>query len=224
MIAPRGHRLIGAPRGLDSRNPTSRRGPWTDFRATPQGTGVSTDLAVAPSTSLRWFDQSFVGQAIRTEAGVSAHGTQVWGVKQLPKERRKQFESFGFHGRDVFSGVPLWRHDNFFITHTLPVRCLHPTPWALFIRKKKSSRRWCSRDARTGEIAVTYDKGLRMNNPWQKPKERTFHNTNGVLLVSGDILVQVYGTEIAALDIPTGDLLWKHALANPSDLGDRQYR
>jgi outer membrane protein assembly factor BamB/SAM-dependent methyltransferase len=200
-----------------------RYAPWTDFRADSHGTGVSADTAVAPSTSLRWLHQSFVGQEVRSHSGVVAYGAKVGGY--FNNERRKEFVDTGLHGLDAFSGVPLWSTPNLpdfmgrtmFVAH--PLGFIHP--------QAGEDKPVVLTDARTGAIRVTYDKGLTMLVPYGDPGQRLGPaerkdgkgGSNGVLLVHGDTLVQIYGYDVAVLDVPTGNLKWKARLQEPGTLG-----
>ncbi len=187
--------------------------PWTHLKGDAQGTGVSKDKLVAPSNSLRWLAQDRLTTELRSTNGVVA----TLGMTTLGER------SATISGRDVYSGVALWSNEPimnryqqyFFVSHELG-----------FIHAQEGEMNpVVLRDAGTGEIIRSFDEGLSLPVKWGDKKmhfgpptgSRFDKDTgNGQLRVWGDTLIQVYGFDVVALDIPTGKKLWQTRLEKPS--------
>ena len=224
--------------------------PWTHFRANAQGTGVSADQVVAPSNSFRWFHQNFPGAQLRTTDGVVGYLLYSLSGVRIAKTRKHLTQYHGIEAYDAFSGVPLWhkkdqqatynRIREGFVSHELGFIHLQPgvgQPAALT-------------DHRTGELLVVYDQGLTFGLDRSIVTDRdAFAKAMGadqsikrvrkggrpnsdktmVMLVHEQTYIQVYGPNVVALDIATGDKLWQYRLQNGgflasvSDDGQRLY-
>lgn len=219
VLAPYGELLTSAGHEAIPADPDY--GSWPHFKGRADGQGISSDRHVAPSNELRWFAQSLPSNRLVSDGGVLGITTQS---QPLPKDARKRRETVGMHGRDAFSGVLLWntsevtdpqRSHNLYAAHELGIihaQAEEMSPVVL-------------RDRYTGEVLVSYDAGLRMVGRWGDREQvfgpptgsRKDHDiSNGFLLVVGDVLVQLYGMQVAALDIASGELLWQQALAGPA--------
>ena len=204
LVTEKGHEII--PENTDYAG-------WPHFKGRADGHGINSDKKVAPSNDLRWFAQSEPSNRLVSEGGVLAVTSQS---QPVPKKSGLD-NGIGIHGRDAFSGILLWddenvigpqRAHNLVAAHKLGVIHVQDkvmTPAVL-------------RDKFTGEILVTYDKGLKMIAPWGDtgqilgPPTGSRHDkdtSNAFLLVVGDTLIQAYGFDVVALDVATGDLLWK---------------
>ena len=111
VLAPQGRALSGSMDQLQEHvEPVDERhAPWTHFRADAYQSGVSADEAVAPSTSLRWMNQSLPAQQLRTADGVVGYLLGSLSGVRIAKSRRDLTRFHGIEGIDAFSGVPLWR-------------------------------------------------------------------------------------------------------------------
>ena len=196
-------------------------GSWPHFKGRSDGQGISSDKNVGPSNQLRWLAQSEPSNRLVSEAGVLAITSQS---QPLGKDARKRRETIALHGRDAFSGVRLWkttdtvesqRAHNLFAAHELGVIHAQEAEMSPAVLRDKYS----------GEVLVTYDQGLRMVAKWGDKAQLfgpptgirgSMDTSNGFLLVHGDLLVQLYGMEVAVLDIESGELKWKKQLKGPA--------
>lgn len=211
VLAPTGELMIHGKYEQIPENPDYA--PWTHLKGDAQGTGVSKDKLVAPSNSVRWMSQDRYTTELRTSGGVVATlGMTGLGVREATVA-----------GRDAYSGVALWSgqpimnnyQQYFFVGH--PLGFIHAQEGQL--------QPVVMRDAGTGEIIRTFDEGLNMPAKWGgkaqlfgPPTGARFDKdtSNGQLRVWEDTLIQVYGFDVVALDIPTGKKRWQIKLAKPS--------
>ncbi len=201
-------------------------GDWTHWAADPQGTGIVSDTTVAPSSRLRWWDQSMIGDQLRTADGVVVVAQRTHGKKTRA----------GLMGLDVYSGVPLWNQKETgvnpkvgdtrlaFVATEAGVVALPPgdlVPAVLF-------------DQHSGEELLRYEEGLRFVYPFTKKpyisdeldlerseqlgpvtvkRLRSSHRVT--FLATEDRLLQSYGRRIACLELETGKRLWQIETQNP---------
>ena len=213
VLAPGGVLLLPADAGFSREiiPADPRHALWTHWLADAHGSGVSQDTAVAPSNSLRWWSQRMVGTQIRTVSGVVAVFEDELGSN-------RRLTSGSLQALDVYSGVPLWHRERAVVSsmynkrtaavaHRLGV--IHAVPGEM--------QPVVLSDLRSGEVQRTFEHGLRMPVKQGDPDNLLGGTSGGrsggigepILLVWEDTLVQVYGLQVAALDIPTGRLQWQ---------------
>jgi outer membrane protein assembly factor BamB len=172
---------------------------WTHWAYGPEGNAVSHDKLVKPSTSLKWI-AGVRGQDIRVARGMLFAPLN----KRLDRNAKQTGEMIG---RDAFNGVPRWRGATGVCSGD------RPTQWAasgglVFHFPTHTPCYAVATDARTGQTVREYSKGVQRPLPEQMKMGRDVGVP--VLLVCGKALVQGYGRQVVALDIATGDLLWRH--------------
>ena len=127
---------------------------------------------------------------------------------------------------DANSGVVLWeQHDSIRNAHSVkmpfvahPLGFIHP--------QEDTMSPVVLTDRLTGEVKVSYDEGVRYpkpnaNRPGHGLSERDKFATGGelCLLAHNDTLVQIKSYDLVVVDIPTGKVLWRKEMKNPSTRG-----
>jgi len=179
-----------------------RFAPWTHWQADEFASGSSNDAAVGPSNRLRWWSQSIIGAQVRTIDGVVA----VLEDAQGGESRGNEFDRDGLQGLDAFSGVPLWYRTGAVPDGGYARTIIVAHPLGFVHTQNGDDKPAVLTDRRSGTVRISYDQGLRF-----KGKEEA---GTTLLVVHGDLLIQCLGTEIVALNVPTGQLVWKKKLEN----------
>ena len=81
ILAPQGTLLTGSGSSLSPpvKPEDERYDDWTHFEANEFTTNANNDTAVAPSNTIRFFNQSFVGAQLRTANGTVAYWEEAAG-------------------------------------------------------------------------------------------------------------------------------------------------
>ncbi len=222
VLAPGGVLLISRNKTWDVKIEPENPGydGWLTYGANMQQTGRNNDTEVKPSNSVKWWSKVSPSSDLRANDGIAI----------MTSGRRVKGE---MSGRDVYSGVPIWRgttgHTGFDST---PSGLIVTEHGAIHFKPGKLQPAILT-DLKTGKTLVTYEKGVKVplkpvgrHPPVQMPKEEQAkimgrrigsHRRSDlvVLLAHENFLYQFFGPDIVKLDILSGEKLWSHKLQHP---------
>jgi outer membrane protein assembly factor BamB len=205
---------------------------WRQYHHDAAMTDRSGDLLAGPAQGIQWL-------AGDNSLGPSKMGVRVVGSLIVHVDER------GVVARDAYSGLPVWRRgdlkpDNRYAFLTDAER--------VYLIPRKNDRResfpshMVSLDLRTGEDAITYEKGVRLG--WkligltpeenkklertdrdqargnQRRAEKCYEDVQARM--ADGVLLQTLHGEMTAVDAATGERLWSKQLTGHSVVPDRK--
>jgi len=223
VLAPNGVALYAKPKSSGKvQNPKlvkprpAEMDEWTHFDYDAAGTGVSHDKLVKPPTALQWRLelQEYWGlggnpAGYRPYTGFRLAGGRAFFVYNSGAVKKKgggqKDDSTFVVARDAFNGVPLWKAQTAGTTSgTTQEYQFAASNDKLFTF---TSRDGCpvALDARTGAVAVTYDKGGKLPAPNGK---HPLPPAYVMLRYAAGMLFETSENKLYALDAASGALRW----------------